>query len=144
MSTRSRIALKNDDGTIRSVYCHFDGYPEGGVGEKLKKYYTTKEKINKLLDLGDLSTLGKKYDEEKAKLYWKAMDSKIPSEWGNIPEVIRGYTIPYKDRSGEKETEARIDENEKDFIEKVGECWEDWTYLFDDGKWIIMEEGKEL
>lgn len=143
MSTRSRIALKNDDGTIRSIYCHFDGYPEGGVGDKLKKYYTTKEEINKLLDLGDLSTLGSKYDEEKAKRYWKVMDNEEPSKWESVLEEIRGYTIPYKDRSGERDVEARVDENEVKFIEQVGECCEDWTYLFDN-KWIIVEEGKDL
>ena len=27
MATRSRIAKQNPDGTIKSVYCHWDGYP---------------------------------------------------------------------------------------------------------------------
>lgn len=26
MSTRSTIAIENEDGTIKKVYCHFDGY----------------------------------------------------------------------------------------------------------------------
>lgn len=143
MSTRSRIAIKNDDGTVRSIYCHFDGYPEG-VGEKLKKFYNTKEEINKLLDLGDLSTLGSKYDQEKAETYWKITDSPNVKEWGNALDATKGYTIPYKDRQGETDVKARIDKSERAFCEKVGECLEDWTYLFDNGKWIIVEEDVEL
>jgi hypothetical protein len=28
MATRSRIAIENQDGTVTSIYCHFDGYIE--------------------------------------------------------------------------------------------------------------------
>lgn len=28
MATRSRIGIENQDGTVTSVYCHWDGYPE--------------------------------------------------------------------------------------------------------------------
>ena len=34
MSTRSRIGMINPDGSVSSIYCHFDGYPEG-VGKTL-------------------------------------------------------------------------------------------------------------
>ena len=57
MSTRSSIAIKNPDGTITGIYCHFDGYPEG-VGNKLVKFYDTKAKVNAMLALGDISVLG--------------------------------------------------------------------------------------
>jgi len=56
MSTRSRIGIKNSDGTITSVYCHFDGYPTG-VGAELKTNHNTKEKAAALIALGDLSTV---------------------------------------------------------------------------------------
>jgi len=56
MATRSRIGKLEKDGKIKSIYCHFDGYIDG-VGEKLKDIYNTEEKIDKLLDLGDLSVL---------------------------------------------------------------------------------------
>ena len=32
MSTRSRIGVMMDDGTVKQVYCHWDGYVEEGVG----------------------------------------------------------------------------------------------------------------
>lgn len=56
MSTRCNIALESLDGTIRAIYCHHDGYPEG-VGATLATYYRTEEKINGLLDLGNTSVL---------------------------------------------------------------------------------------
>jgi len=57
MSTRSRIGIKNDDGTITSIYCHSDGYL-GGVGALLADCYSTDEKVRALLAVGDLSELG--------------------------------------------------------------------------------------
>jgi hypothetical protein len=56
MSTRSRIAIENQDGTVTSIYCHFDGYLSG-VGKLLKEYYTTQPKVQALIELGDISSL---------------------------------------------------------------------------------------
>jgi hypothetical protein len=56
MATRSRIAIENQDGTVTSIYCHFDGYLSG-VGRLLKEYYTTQPKVQALIDLGDISSL---------------------------------------------------------------------------------------
>lgn len=56
MSTRSRIGMLNGDGTITSIYVHFDGYPNY-MGPKLTGNYNTEEKLKKLLALGDLSSL---------------------------------------------------------------------------------------
>ena len=33
MATRSRIAIELSDGTVKSVYCHWDGYPDGTAYE---------------------------------------------------------------------------------------------------------------
>lgn len=57
MSTRSRIGIENQDGTTTSIYCHFDGYISG-VGKLLKEYYTTQAKVEALIELGDISSLG--------------------------------------------------------------------------------------
>ena len=56
MATRSRIAIENQDGTVTSIYCHFDGYLDG-VGKKLFEHYD-REKTEKLIELGDISVLG--------------------------------------------------------------------------------------
>ena len=48
MATRARIGLKLEDGSILSVYHHWDGYPEW-LGVTLKERYNTKEKIAELI-----------------------------------------------------------------------------------------------
>ena len=57
MATNSRIGKMLPDGTIKQIYCHWDGYVEGGVGETLVEHYNTEENIDALLELGDLSQL---------------------------------------------------------------------------------------
>ena len=56
MSTRARIAIENQDETVDSIYCHFDGYVDS-VGKTLFEHYD-QEKLEKLLELGDISSLG--------------------------------------------------------------------------------------
>ena len=56
MSTRARIAIENQDETVDSIYCHFDGYIDS-VGKTLFNHYD-QEKLERLLELGDISSLG--------------------------------------------------------------------------------------
>lgn len=136
MSTRSRIGIENPDGTIRSVYSHFDGYL-AGVGAILLEHYQSREKINGLLDLGDISSLGWDYDPEFAKKNWE--HTKMTEE---EKEKQARMTLPYKDRG--EDAPARIDKNEEEFISKAGKCFEEYIYLWKqdwDGveKWHYME-----
>jgi len=55
LATRSRIAIENQDGTVTSIYCHFDGYLSG-VGKTLFEHYD-REKTEKLIELGAISVL---------------------------------------------------------------------------------------
>ena len=61
MATRSYIGIKNDDGTISGIYCHWDGYIFSGVGQGLYQEYNTREKAQTLIDSGDQSALGQPY-----------------------------------------------------------------------------------
>ena len=54
MSTNSRIGLRLADGSILSVYHHWDGYPQW-LGVTLNKYYPTRESIAELIDGGNMS-----------------------------------------------------------------------------------------
>ena len=56
MATRSRIGMEQPNGEVRSIYCHFDGYPEG-VGATLREHYVDPEKVEALIALGDISVL---------------------------------------------------------------------------------------
>jgi hypothetical protein len=56
MATRSTISIKNSDGTISSIYSHWDGYLEG-VGKILKENYNDENLARKILAQGDVSSL---------------------------------------------------------------------------------------
>jgi hypothetical protein len=65
MSTRCRVAVKNQDGTYHSIYGHYDGYPHSydtgecdAVGQKLASFYTDPDVVANLIGLGDFSVLG--------------------------------------------------------------------------------------
>ena len=56
MGTRSKIAIEDQDGKVRSIYCHWDGYPSHH-GPILLEHYTTQEKVESLIELGAISSL---------------------------------------------------------------------------------------
>ena len=111
MSTRSLIGLKNDVG-ITYVYCHFDGYLDG-VGITLVKNYDTEDKVKALLEKGDMSSLGDNIDTCD---FYNEDDSKAFTLTGH-------------------------GEGLKDVYYKHGQnCWADYVYLFEDGKWYYTFE----
>ena len=59
MSTSSFIGRKNLDGSVLGITCHYDG-DIAGNGIILDKYYNDSEKVNTLIRLGALSSLGPK------------------------------------------------------------------------------------
>ena len=65
MSTNSRIGIlipstdptySDDSVLIRSIYCHWDGYPSH-MGKVLHQHYGRKDLVNELLDKGDARLL---------------------------------------------------------------------------------------
>jgi hypothetical protein len=58
MATRSYIGVRNLDSSVDYIYCHFDGYPDYN-GKILTEHYSNINRVNELLNLGDLSVLGK-------------------------------------------------------------------------------------
>ena len=56
MATRSNIGIREIDGTVNTIYCHWDGYPQY-VGRLLLTHYTTESQVRDLLDLADVSEL---------------------------------------------------------------------------------------
>lgn len=55
MATRSRIAIRIGD-KVHSIYCHWDGYPEG-VGNELITRFNSRELAEGLVELGNRSWL---------------------------------------------------------------------------------------
>lgn len=59
MSTRSYICMEVGDNRYKTIYCHFDGYLDYN-GKMLTEYYNDRARVEKLLELGDLSILREK------------------------------------------------------------------------------------
>ena len=65
MGTRSTIALEYADGTVDQIYCHWDGYLEHN-GKILEQHYKDPFVLQKLIDLGDMSSLGERIGTQHA------------------------------------------------------------------------------
>lgn len=69
MSTRSYIAYEDLDGTVKGIFCHYDGYLEHN-GRILFDHYNSLERAKKLVKLGSLDFLGAYLEpSEYIKLY---------------------------------------------------------------------------
>ena len=68
MATRSRIGIELKNGSVLSVYHHWDGYPEW-LGRILNTHYNTRAKAAELIDGGDMSTC---WNEENQPEYYSA------------------------------------------------------------------------
>ena len=101
MATRSNIGARQEDGTIKAIYCHWDGYPEG-VGATLAEHYTDPAKVEALLNLGDFSSIA-----------------------DNIEE-IQSYA-----QQGESGTEARTFTTLEEWVEMLEGAGIEYLYLFE-------------
>ena len=111
MSTRCGIGILNTDNSVESIYCHYDGYPEG-VGATLKHSYTNESKIAELIELGDISILDNTIED----------------------------TVAYHRDRGESRnnTKANHYESEGQYYEEATDDYgADYLYLFKDGRWFI-------
>ena len=117
MSTRSYIGIRNTDGTVDYIYCHFDGYPEHN-GKILTKHYTNINKINELLKLGDLSVLGEDIGEQQS-----------------FNNRISGCCLAYGRDRGETNTEMK----NGDFHELINDMMIDYVYVWDGDYWECFD-----
>lgn len=60
MSTNSGIALRTGE-TFQTIYCHWDGHPRTML-PKLRENYNSFELANKLISMGDASSIDKKLE----------------------------------------------------------------------------------
>lgn len=78
MGTRSYIG-KVINGRVHSIYCHWDGYPEG-VGSVLLQHYDS-EKVDGLLELGGISALQETVEESAVKAYHEDVNVDIREDY---------------------------------------------------------------
>jgi hypothetical protein len=120
MATPSRIGIENENGSITSIYCHHDGYPDG-VGATLKEHYTDRQKLRMLINLGDISILG----EHVATMDEHTFDNRK-----------EGVTVAYHRDRGEEKNEARTDVSIEQFKRRLSEAY-GYVYTKDE-KWLTI------
>ncbi len=146
MSTRSRIGVEQKDGRVISVYCHFDGYPNG-TGSTLLRCYNTYEKANEVVALGDLSSLNINLcplpEAELEFWYPKNEGDKCPIiKTHSFDRQQKGVTVAYH-RDRKEEFRQLKNTSVTEFVPGTdwGFPWEEWGYLFKDGKWLVWNVG---
>ena len=114
MATRGRIAIELKDGSVLSIYSHWNNSPEHN-GCILRTHYNTREKVEALVDLGDIGALW-------TNLGWN--NETLP-ETGPLPYSSRGEDCP-----------PRLDATLiDDYL--LGENNEEFAYLFTRyNKWV--------
>ncbi len=124
MSTRSRIGLMLEDGTIKHSYCHFDGYPHG-VGHTLVAHYSDIEKVNELLSFGDMSFLAPKVNPDGIHNF-------------NSPE--KDVTVFYGRDRGESDVDSVTTSMDEYLSVKYSSCI-DYQYVFSGGHWWVYDNN---
>jgi len=118
MATRGRIGVQLTDGSVLSIYSHWDNYPEHN-GRILRTHYNTKEKVTSLIDNGDVSCL------------WTDKD------WdGNKWSDCKYQALTYKMRG--EDCPPRLDAT---FGKYIGNN-EEYAYLFTNGKWVCYNNRR--
>lgn len=128
MSTRSIIGVTQKDLTIKAIYCHFDGYLSG-VGQTLADHYQDPAKIEALINLGDLSSLGEEIGEKHE------FGVKIEEPW---------CTAYGRDR-GEQGTEAHEVNSVGELVGLASEYGAEYVYLHTTAfGWEYVETAKDF
>lgn len=119
MSTRSIVAMKSKNG-YTGVYVHFDGYISG-VGKTLLNHYSDETKLQKLIEQGAISSLGKRIGTKHS------FDDRPKNE----------TTFYHRDR-GEPLKTLRFSTVKEMFYE----C--DYFYIWENGEWEVSAYGKQF
>lgn len=117
MGTRASITVK-DGSVFKTIYCHWDGYPEG-VGKTLHTYYHSTKKALALIALGSISSLHPSIECPEGHTF----DSRID-----------GYTVAYKRDRGETDVDYITYTNYLSALRRYGDGY---NYLWDGKKWLV-------
>ena len=131
MATRSNIAYMTAEGKIRSVYCHWDGYPAHN-GEMLRRHYKDQSKIEALIQLGSLSSLRPELGEKHE---FSRLDTNMTSEEfdAKYGEMVTAY---HRDRG------EQLVISEYDDIPSWIADMEEYAYLWNGREWLVNDHGE--
>ena len=121
MATRSNIAMKTATGKIVSVYCHWDGYVANN-GKILLENYTDIDKIEALVALGSISSLGTVIGEQQ--------------DFDDRSTQKDEWTLFYSRDRGEE-----LSIQEYDDIPSWIADMEEYAYLWNGKEWLVNDHG---
>jgi len=130
MSTRSYIAKQIGDNEFKTIYCHSDGYLTHN-GAMLFDHYSDPEKLDALLNLGDISYLAPNIEPDPTR----------PHSF-DYNERQEGVVVAYGRDRGEKDVDAHT--FTKDELTST-EAWVAYIYVFNkDNRWVYGSPGQDL
>jgi len=135
MSTRSAIGIRY--GTIiKAVYCHWDGYVEHN-GAILQEHYNS-VKTNKLLSMGDLSSLRPEIGEAHP---FSRLDCNLNTEeW---EEMYGNHCTFYGRDRGESNTEFTTHNSIEEFREEYRSRGCEYFYLLEGDRWTYSHYSSD-
>jgi len=151
MGTRGTIALEYADGTVEQVYCHWGNYLSG-TGAILTNHYMDPFKVQQLLDLGNLSTLG---EEIGVKRPFDAPGKYGSDEYLAFQSKWAGQCLFYGRDRGEYSQQSNKYDSIQEYFDLCQQ--EEYDYILrklngiaawfvrcnaTDGKWVSMSEAK--
>jgi len=131
MSTRSLIGRQFSNKTIRAIYCHSDGYLSHN-GLLLLNSYTDPDKINQLINLGDISSLAEEIGRKHPFDAWKLKKEDINPDWAT-------WTRAYGRDRGEKDVMAKQYMSLDSYLS--ADRGQEFMYLFCDDVWYYTEDA---
>lgn len=133
MSTRSLIIMekmKEGKKVYEGTYCHWDGYPSNN-GAILFNWYKNRARVEKLISLGQMSSLGKFISPEEAGGGSHSFDNQMAD-----------VTVYYGRDRGEENTEPFVAESEEKLDEIVEDSWAEYVYIYGlDNVWRAYAPG---
>jgi hypothetical protein len=127
MATRSTIAVEYPNGTIKQIYCHWDGYIEHN-GRILKQFYSAPELAQELISHGDLSALG---------------DYINPVGTHSFKDPEENCCVYYGRDRGESNTAAKTFSDWKVFTRERSEEEYDYFYSIEHNRWYLLDDMVE-
>lgn len=122
MATRSTIAIELENGSVKQVYCHWDGYPSHN-GNILLNHYSDPVLAEELISNGDISVLGK-----------------VIGEKHDFSDTNNGMTTYYGRDRGETGVDYQVFPSFESYVKR--HQYEDYEYILrNDGVWY-MSSGK--
>lgn len=118
MATRGRIGIQLKNGSVLSIYSHWDNSPEHN-GRILRTHYNTREKVETLIDSGDVSCLWTDKD-------WNG------NEWSDC----KYQALTYKMRG--EDCPPRLDSNLNEYLSEG----EEYAYVFRNGEWVCYNRNE--